>query len=263
MAIVWTKYWAGSDDGTILKGIDLRNIQDDLAVVQTVDDVLSIPGQTQGDILYFNGSDWVRLGAGTSGQVLRTQGAGSNPIWGDPTDLSISSQTIGDTLYFNGTDWIRLPAGTAGQLLQSNGAAAPSWVNAPAGVQGSGIASFLAINGTSGSTSGTANVTSYTEVFDTGADFADPTFTAPQTGIYLFTCYAMIHNGVNQAVAELYINSVTYRVGSAPTSANSGVSGSLVASLSSGQTAIFKVGISSGSGTWTADDAKFSGTLLS
>ena len=30
MAIVWTKYWGPSDDGTVLKGIDLRNIQDDI-----------------------------------------------------------------------------------------------------------------------------------------------------------------------------------------------------------------------------------------
>jgi len=30
MAIVWTKYWGPSDDGRVLKGIDLRNIQDDI-----------------------------------------------------------------------------------------------------------------------------------------------------------------------------------------------------------------------------------------
>ena len=30
MAIVWTKYWGPSDDGTVLKGIDIRNIQDDI-----------------------------------------------------------------------------------------------------------------------------------------------------------------------------------------------------------------------------------------
>ena len=133
MAIVWTKYWAGTDDGTILRGIDLRNIQDDLAVVQTVDAVLTIPGQVQGDVLYYNGSTWVRLGAGTTGQFLKTNGTGANPAWTDPTatDLSITSQAIGDILYFNGTDWVRLAAGTAGQLLQANGAAAPTWVAAP------------------------------------------------------------------------------------------------------------------------------------
>ena len=35
----------------------------------------------QGDVLYFNGTDYVRLGAGTSGNFLKTQGAGANPTW--------------------------------------------------------------------------------------------------------------------------------------------------------------------------------------
>jgi len=39
------------------------------------------PTTTQGDIMYHNGTDNVRLGAGTSGQVLTTQGAASNPKW--------------------------------------------------------------------------------------------------------------------------------------------------------------------------------------
>ncbi len=38
------------------------------------------PG-TQGAILYDNGSNWVALGPGTSGQFLQTQGAGANPVW--------------------------------------------------------------------------------------------------------------------------------------------------------------------------------------
>jgi len=37
---------------------------------------------TQGDILYRDGSGIQRLGAGTSGQVLLTGGAGANPSWG-------------------------------------------------------------------------------------------------------------------------------------------------------------------------------------
>lgn len=44
-------------------------------------DITSISGLAQGDILYYNGTDWVRLGAGTSGQFLKTQGTGANPVW--------------------------------------------------------------------------------------------------------------------------------------------------------------------------------------
>jgi len=40
---------------------------------------------TQGDILYRDGSGLQRLGAGTSGQFLKTQGASANPTWGTVT----------------------------------------------------------------------------------------------------------------------------------------------------------------------------------
>jgi hypothetical protein len=35
----------------------------------------------QGDVLYFNGTNYVRLPAGTSGNFLKTLGAGANPTW--------------------------------------------------------------------------------------------------------------------------------------------------------------------------------------
>lgn len=43
---------------------------------------LSISSQAQGDILYYNGSAWVRLAAGTDGYALITHGSGQNPTWG-------------------------------------------------------------------------------------------------------------------------------------------------------------------------------------
>ena len=46
----------------------------------TVSD-LTIAGEAQGDILYRNATNWVRLAAGTSGQLLQTNGAGANPSW--------------------------------------------------------------------------------------------------------------------------------------------------------------------------------------
>lgn len=48
----------------------------------TLTDVLDLVGSAaQGDILYRGASGWSRLGAGTSGLYLQTQGAGANPQW--------------------------------------------------------------------------------------------------------------------------------------------------------------------------------------
>lgn len=45
---------------------------------------LTVASQAQGDIIYASSaSAWARLGAGTSGQFLKTQGAAANPIWAD------------------------------------------------------------------------------------------------------------------------------------------------------------------------------------
>ena len=45
---------------------------------------IALGSDTQGDVMYYNGTDWARLGAGTVGQYLATGGAGANPSWGTP-----------------------------------------------------------------------------------------------------------------------------------------------------------------------------------
>lgn len=46
---------------------------------------LVIASQAQGDVLYASSATaWARLGAGTSGQFLKTQGAAANPVWAVP-----------------------------------------------------------------------------------------------------------------------------------------------------------------------------------
>ncbi len=42
---------------------------------------IRITGEAQGDIIYHNGTTYTRLGAGTNGQFLKTQGAAANPTW--------------------------------------------------------------------------------------------------------------------------------------------------------------------------------------
>jgi Repeat of unknown function (DUF5907) len=48
----------------------------------TLSEIMDFVGSAaQGDILYRGASTWTRLGAGTSGQFLKTQGTSANPIW--------------------------------------------------------------------------------------------------------------------------------------------------------------------------------------
>lgn len=51
--------------------------------------------QAQGDILYASSSTaWTRLGAGTSGYILKTQGAGANPAWVDYASYVTSANAL-------------------------------------------------------------------------------------------------------------------------------------------------------------------------
>lgn len=67
---------------------------------------------TQGDILYFNGVNLVRLAAGTSGHVLKTQGAGANPAW-------TAIPGGGDLLSTNNLADVASPATAFGNIKQA------------------------------------------------------------------------------------------------------------------------------------------------
>ena len=87
---------------------------------------LGVSWATTGDIMYFNGTTWVRLPAGTAGEFLT---AGTTPGWSTlplPTDLNITGESTGDLLYYNGTHWVRLPVGSTGALL-SVSSGLPTW----------------------------------------------------------------------------------------------------------------------------------------
>ena len=45
---------------------------------------IALGSDAQGDVMYYDGTNWVRLAAGTSGQFLKTNGAGANPAWAAP-----------------------------------------------------------------------------------------------------------------------------------------------------------------------------------
>ena len=47
---------------------------------------IAMGSDAQGDVLYYNGTDYARLAAGTSGHYLKTQGSGANPVWAASND---------------------------------------------------------------------------------------------------------------------------------------------------------------------------------
>lgn len=108
----WSTITAGDITGTLPVangGTGQTTLQASINALMTASGALS-----QGDVFYFNGTNVVRLAAGTSGQYLQTQGAGANPRW-----FSVAAGlTIGTTTITSGTAGYMLynNAGTLGQL---------------------------------------------------------------------------------------------------------------------------------------------------
>jgi len=106
---------------------------------------IQLGSDASGDIMYYNGTDYVRLAKGSDGQVLKlasgvpswaadndTTTPADNTVTAAKTDISI---VAGDIIYGNGTDsWTRLAKSTAGKVLTMNsGATAPEWADAAGG----------------------------------------------------------------------------------------------------------------------------------
>lgn len=103
-------------DGTIVTYADGGNYIT-IGLHDYLDDIAGITA-AQGDVIYFDGTDWVNLGPGTSGYYLKTQGAAANPMWDAPPGggdiTAVGDCASGDcytdggddslTLIFEGTD---------------------------------------------------------------------------------------------------------------------------------------------------------------
>ncbi|NTW32944.1 MAG: DUF1566 domain-containing protein [Bacteroidetes bacterium] len=56
---------------------------------------LSVPSQATGDMMYFNGTNWVRIVKGNDGQILTLQSG--VPVWGGATATTSAATNIGST----------------------------------------------------------------------------------------------------------------------------------------------------------------------
>ena len=64
---------------------------------------IALGSDAQGDVLYYDGSNYARLAAGTSGQFLKTQGSSANPTWAAPAGGGyefVSTTTASDGAQF-------------------------------------------------------------------------------------------------------------------------------------------------------------------
>jgi hypothetical protein len=186
---------------------------------------------TQGDMLYQDATGLQRLATGTAGQVLQSGGAGANLSWAAAgisasstdtlTNKTIDANGTGNSItnidiadLANGTDgelitWDAAGApavvavGTSGQVLTSNGTgAAPTMQDASGGVTDCKFMAYVTSNQSNVTGDGTSyDITGaiWTEVFDTGSDFSNGTFTAPETGKYYlnFTVCTYGHSTLN------------------------------------------------------------------
>jgi hypothetical protein len=78
-------------------------------------EVLELVGSAaQGDLLYRGGAAWTRLGAGSSGQFLQTQGAAADPHWATAATASLPPGHIFGLMLANaGSYGIEIAAGAA------------------------------------------------------------------------------------------------------------------------------------------------------
>jgi hypothetical protein len=90
-------------------GLSDAQVSDALTVAPTgsVDiAALTIPGEIRGDVLYFNGAQWMRLPPGSAGQVLQTLGTGGEPQWANVLGALTDATAPDLTLRWNGTNWV-------------------------------------------------------------------------------------------------------------------------------------------------------------
>jgi hypothetical protein len=131
----------------------------------TLSAVLDFVGSAaQGDVLYRGAATWTRLGAGTSGQFLQTQGAGANPQWAAAGSATI---TLGTATSASGTsvDITGISASAKCIIithagLSTNGSSQYLvQIGDSGGIENTGYASQMADNGGSASSTAGFNLT--------------------------------------------------------------------------------------------------------
>jgi microcystin-dependent protein len=115
MAIIWTKDWSAADDGTVLKAIDLKNIQDDINTtgLADADAIQGVPvdAPTAGNdgqaLIYDDGSGTFTYSTAVTGnvvgQIVAYGGSSAPSGWALCDGSAISRTTFADLFAALGT----------------------------------------------------------------------------------------------------------------------------------------------------------------
>ena len=88
---------------------------------------IDLASAAQGDVLYHNGTSYVRLAPGTSGQYLQTAGAGANPAWASVVGgLSVAQTFRENADHVNGSTSIVIGAANFEEADQAGYTALPT-----------------------------------------------------------------------------------------------------------------------------------------
>ena len=83
-------------------------------------DKINIAGNVQGDVMYYDGSNWQRLQYGTTGHVLTTAGVSANPYWaaGSSGTALPGVGSSGNVLTSDGSNWASQPHALSGGIVR-------------------------------------------------------------------------------------------------------------------------------------------------
>lgn len=122
--------------------------------------------------------------------------------------LTLGSDATGDVFYRNSSGYLtRLGIGSDGQVLKL-ASGLPTWASDSAGAS----VIVRAYATTSQTLSTSFEKLNFAEEFDTGADFATGTFTAPSDGYYDISA-SVVHNFVRAIDTAIYVNGVASSTG--------------------------------------------------
>ncbi|MFH1683971.1 MAG: hypothetical protein ABIA67_03725 [Candidatus Margulisiibacteriota bacterium] len=143
----------GTSDAQTLTGKTMSGASNTLTNLGITN--LTIAGESQGDIIYRDGTGWTRLPAGTSGNFLKTNGAGANPQWSGGNSGTVTQVNTG--------------TGLAGGPITGSGTLEVKYDNATVGLNGSGS---LEVKDSSITSTKIANDTIVNADINTGAAIA-------------------------------------------------------------------------------------------